>query len=136
MTTATANRPTARTNRRLRYVGLTAATALAPMVWGTTYAVTTKLLPPNHPLFAALLRSLPMGLLAVGVTGVLPRGDWWWKIAVLGGLNIGTFLPLLFIAAERLPGGVAATLAAAQPLAVAGLSVVLLRESLSGWRLS
>jgi probable blue pigment (indigoidine) exporter len=51
-------------------------------------------------------------------------------------LNIGLFLPLLFIAAQRLPGGVAATLAAAQPLVVAVLSVAVLRERLSGWRLA
>ncbi|MEU1792596.1 EamA family transporter, partial [Streptomyces sparsogenes] len=30
-------------------------TALAPLVWGTTYVVTTELLPPGHPLFAGLL---------------------------------------------------------------------------------
>jgi probable blue pigment (indigoidine) exporter len=54
---------------------------------------------------------------------------------VLGVLNIGVFFPLLFIAAERLPGGVAATLAAAQPLVVAVLAVPVLREGLSAWRL-
>lgn len=106
------------------------------MVWGTTYAVTTEMLPAGHPLFAALMRSLPLGLLAVFLTGVLPRGDWWWKAAVLGILNIGAFFPLLFIAAGRLPGGVAATLGAAQPLVVAGLAVAILGERLSGWRLS
>ncbi|GDY57777.1 hypothetical protein SVIO_084000 [Streptomyces violaceusniger] len=30
----------------------TALTALAPSVWGTTYVVTTELLPEGHPLFA------------------------------------------------------------------------------------
>lgn len=111
-------------------------TALAPMAWGTTYSVTTELLPPNHPLFAALMRSLPVGLFAVAITRTLPSGDWWWKAAVLGVLNIGAFFPLLFIAAERLPGGVAATLGSAQPLVVAGLAVAVLGESPSSWRLS
>uniref|UniRef100_A0AAU2JHP7 EamA family transporter n=1 Tax=Streptomyces sp. NBC_00049 TaxID=2903617 RepID=A0AAU2JHP7_9ACTN len=113
----------------------TALTALAPSVWGTTYIVTTQLLPPGHPLFAALLRALPAGLIALAVTRTLPRGAWWGKAAVLGVLNIGLLLPLLFVSAERLPGGVAATLAAAQPLVVAVLAVTLLHERLSARRL-
>ncbi|WP_267897480.1 EamA family transporter [Micromonospora deserti] len=110
-------------------------TALAPAVWGTTYVVTTELLPQGHPLFAGLLRALPAGLIALAITRTLPPGAWWGKAAVLGVLNIGLFLPLLFIAAERLPGGVAATLAAAQPLVVAVLAVTVLRDSPSVWRL-
>ncbi|MER6145020.1 EamA family transporter [Streptomyces sparsogenes] len=113
----------------------TALTALAPLVWGTTYVVTTELLPPGHPLFAGLLRALPAGLIALAVTRTLPRGAWWGKAAALGVLNIGLFLPLLFVAAERLPGGVAATLGAAQPLGVAVLAVIVLHERLSVWRL-
>ncbi|SEF19957.1 probable blue pigment (indigoidine) exporter [Amycolatopsis pretoriensis] len=112
-----------------------ALTAAAPAVWGTTYLVTTEFLPAGHPLFAGLLRALPAGLIALALTRTLPRGAWWGKAAVLGVLNIGLFLPLLFVAAQRLPGGVAATLGAAQPLVVAVLSVPLLRERLSGWRL-
>ncbi|MER7791458.1 EamA family transporter [Streptomyces sp. NPDC097640] len=113
----------------------TALTALAPAVWGTTYIVTTELLPPGHPLFAGLLRALPAGLIALAFTRTLPRGAWWGKAAALGVLNIGLFLPLLFIAAERLPGGVAATLSAAQPLIVAVLAVSVLHERLSARRL-
>lgn len=113
-----------------------ALTALAPMSWGTTYAVTTELLPPGHPLFGGLMRALPAGLLALAITRVLPRGDWWWKAAVLGALNIGALFPLLFLAAERLPGGVAATLSATQPLMVAALAVAVLRERPTAWRLS
>ncbi|NEW74885.1 EamA family transporter [Streptomyces rhizosphaericus] len=113
----------------------TALTALAPSVWGTTYVVTTELLPEGHPLFAGFLRALPAGLIALALTRTLPRGAWWGKAAALGVLNIGLFLPLLFIAAERLPGGVAATLAAAQPLVVAVLAVTVLHERLSPWRL-
>jgi probable blue pigment (indigoidine) exporter len=111
-----------------------ALTAFAPAVWGTTYIVTTELLPPGHPLFAGLLRALPAGIVAVALTRTPPRGAWWGRAAVLGGLNIGLLLPLLFIAAERLPGGVAATLAAAQPLVVAVLAVAILRERPSAWR--
>lgn len=114
---------------------LTLLTASAPAVWGTTYIVTTELLPPDHPLFAALMRALPAGLLALVLTRQLPRGSWWWKAAVLGTLNIGAFFPLLFIAAERLPGGVAATLGATQPIIVAFLALGVLAERLSYWRL-
>lgn len=110
---------------RLTFVLLT---ALAPIAWGTTYLVTTELLPPGHPLFAGLLRSLPAGLLAVVVTRRLPRGAWWWKAFALGALNIGAFFPLLFLAAERLPGGVAAAVAGAQPLIVLALGALVLQE--------
>ncbi|MFF3677973.1 EamA family transporter [Streptomyces sp. NPDC002120] len=114
----------------------TALTALAPLAWGTTYVVTTELLPQGHPLFAGLLRALPAGLIALALTRTLPRGTWWGKATVLGVLNIGLLFPLLFIAAERLPGGVAATVAAAQPLMVAVLAVTVLHESPSAWRLT
>jgi probable blue pigment (indigoidine) exporter len=103
-------------------------TALTPMVWGTTYAVTTEFLPPDRPLLAATLRALPAGLLLLALTRQLPRGDWWWRSAVLGALNIGVFFALLFACAYRLPGGMAAVLGAAQPLLVAGLTVLLLTE--------
>ncbi|MFJ4539352.1 EamA family transporter [Streptomyces tibetensis] len=115
-------------------VATVALTALAPVSWGTTYVVTTELLPPGHPLFAGMLRALPGGLLALAITRVLPRGEWWWKATILGALNIGALYPLLFVAAERLPGGVAATLGATQPLMVAGLAVVLLHDRPTAWR--
>lgn len=115
-------------------VATVALTALAPAAWGTTYAVTTELLPPGHPLFAGLMRALPAGLVGLALTRVLPRGDWWWKAAVLGVLNIGALFPLLFLAAERLPGGVAATLSATQPLLVAGLAITVLHDRPTAWR--
>lgn len=93
-------------------------TALAPISWGTTYAVATEFLPPNHPLLVASMRSLPIGILLTIGLRKLPKGDWWWRILVLGGLNIGVFQALLFVAAYRLPGGVAATAGAIQPLLV------------------
>ncbi|GHH31762.1 EamA family transporter [Lentzea cavernae] len=114
----------------------TALAAFAPVVWGSTYVVTTELLPVGHPLFAGLVRALPAGLVALALTRTLPRGSWWAKAAVLGVLNIGLFFPFLFIAAERLPGGVAATLGAAQPLVVALLAVGVLKENPSAWRLA
>ncbi|MCX5180968.1 EamA family transporter [Streptomyces virginiae] len=114
----------------------TLLTALAPLTWGTVYIVTTELLPPGHPLFAGLLRALPGGLIALALTRTPPRGAWWMRLAVLGTLNIGLLFPLLFVAAERLPGGVAATLTAAMPLMVTLLAVTVLGERLSARRLT
>lgn len=101
-------------------------TAIAPMTWGTTFIVTTHLLPPDEPFTAAWMRALPAGLLALLIGRRLPKGRWWWRALVLGTLNIGAFFPLLFIGAERLPGGVAAVLGAIGPLVVALLSRPLL----------
>ena len=113
----------------------TALTAIAPAVSGTTYIVTSEFLPADHPLFSGLVRALPAGLLAIALTRTLPKGRWWAKAAMLGVLNIGAFFPLLFLTAYHLPGGVAATLGATQPLVVAVLAVLLLGEALSWWRL-
>jgi probable blue pigment (indigoidine) exporter len=136
MTIATAPLPAPPPTTASGQAGLTALTAIAPAVWGTTYVVTTELLPAGHPMFAGLMRALPAGLLALLLVRTLPRGDWWWKIAVLGTLNIGIFFPFLFLAAERLPGGVAATLGATQPIIVAFLVVMILGERFSRWRVS
>jgi probable blue pigment (indigoidine) exporter len=109
-------------------------TALAPSVWGTTYLVTTEWLPPGRPLLAAVLRALPAGLLLLAITRQLPPGSWWWRAAILGALNMGGFFALLFVAAYRLPGGVASTITSMQPLLVALLASRLLGERLS-WRM-
>lgn len=93
-------------------------TALAPAIWGSTYLVTTELLPDGYPLTVAMLRALPAGLLFLLLVRRLPSGSWWPKIFVLGALNFSIFWWLLFVAAYRLPGGVAATVGAIQPLVV------------------
>ncbi|MFD8303538.1 EamA family transporter [Streptomyces sp. NPDC059690] len=103
-------------------------TALAPVSWGTTYAVTTQFLPADRPLFTALARALPAGLVLLAVGRVLPRGAWWWRSGVLGALNIGAFFPLLFLSAYRLPGGMAAVVGSVGPLFVVGLSALLLGQ--------
>lgn len=103
-------------------------TAVTPITWGTTYLVTSELLPPGRPLWSGVIRALPAGVLLLALTRHRPHGAWWWRSAVLGALNIGAFFPLLFYAAYHLPGGTAAVLGATQPLLVAGLTVLLLGE--------
>ncbi len=93
-------------------------TALAPISWGTTYAVATEFLPAGHPLLVASMRSLPIGILLTIGLRKFPKGIWWWRMLILGGLNISLFQALLFVAAYRLPGGVAATTVSIQPLLV------------------
>jgi len=101
-------------------------TAFAPLVWGSTYFVTTQALPPDRPLTAALLRCLPAGLLLLVFFRDWPGWRWLGRCALLSVLNIGLFQALLFIGAYRLPGGVAATLGAVQPLLVLMLAWPLL----------
>lgn len=97
-------------------------TALAPAIWGSTYIVTTELLPAGYPMTVSMLRALPAGLLLLVLVRQLPKGIWWPRSFLLGGLNFTIFWAMLFISAYRLPGGVAATVGAIQPLIVIGLS--------------
>lgn len=101
-------------------------TAIAPMVWGSTYIVTTESLAGFSPLSVAMLRALPAGLLLLLMVRQLPSGIWWLRVSILGALNISIFLSMLFVAAYRLPGGVAATVLSVQPLMVVFLAAVLL----------
>lgn len=105
-------------------------TMLTPLIWGSTYIVTTELLPPNQPFLAALLRVLPAGLILVACTRILPKGKDWVKIAVLGILNVGLMQVMIFVAAYRLPGGLAAILAAIQPIIVMILMSVVAKMQL------
>ncbi len=107
-------------------------TALAPAIWGSTYIVTTQLLPPDHPLWVSLLRALPAGLLLLLIVRQLPQGIWWGRVFILGALNFSIFWALLFVSAYRLPGGVAATVGAVQPLIVLGLERLFFKAPIRG----
>ncbi len=99
-----------------------ALTALAPMIWGSTYLVTTDLLPPDRPITAACLRTLPAGLALILLQRrKVPVGAWP-RLALYALLNIGLFQVLLFAAAYRLPGGIAAIVGALMPLLVMALA--------------
>ena len=93
-------------------------TALAPAIWGSTYLVTTETLPAGYPITLAALRALPAGLLLLAITRCLPPRAWMGRVFLLGSFNFALFWVLLFVAAYRLPGGVAATLGSLQAMIV------------------
>ncbi|MGW4807813.1 EamA family transporter [Kitasatospora sp. NPDC004272] len=95
-----------------------ALTALAPVAWGANYYVTHHYLPAGAPLWGAVLRALPAGLLLLAAARRLPRGAWWWRSAVLGALNTAAFFVLVYLASQWLPAGTAAMVMALSPLAL------------------
>jgi probable blue pigment (indigoidine) exporter len=99
--------------------------ALTPIIFGTTYLLTTEFLPPGRPLLAALMRSLPTGLVLIIGSPIPPR-RWMARFFILSVLYASGLFPLLFIAAYRLPGGVAAVINSLSPLLVVVISVPLL----------
>ncbi|PDT08101.1 EamA family transporter [Rhizobium sp. M1] len=105
-----------------RYLTDVLMTALAPAIWGSTYIVTTSFLPAGYPLTVAMLRALPAGLLLLLLVRKPPFGIWWGRAFILGALNFSFFWAMLFVSAYRLPGGLAATVGAVQPLIVIALS--------------
>ncbi|HEY5980732.1 MAG TPA: EamA family transporter [Microlunatus sp.] len=112
-----------RTTTRWAYVA-----AICPVIFGTTYLLTTQFLPPGRPLLAALMRSLPTGLVLLLATRSWPPRDWWGRFAILSVMYCSAFFPLHFIAAYRLPGGVASVINSVTPLIVVVLSVPLLQQ--------
>ena len=107
-------------------------TALAPAIWGSSYLVTTEFLPDGYPITIAMLRALPAGLLLLLIVRQLPNHHWWSRVFLLGAFNFSIFWALLFVAAYRLPGGVAATVGAIQPLVVIFLAHAILRSPIFG----
>jgi len=105
-------------------------TAIAPAIWGSTYIVTAEFLPNFSPPTVAMLRPLPAGLLPLLIVRQLPTGSRWLRIFILGALNFSIFWSMLFVSAYRLPGGVAATLGAVQPLIVVFIAAALLGSAI------
>lgn len=101
--------------------------ALAAAIWGTTYIFVSVVLPHN-PIFTAAVRALGGGLPLLLFYNEAPPRDWWGKVAVLGTLNCGVVFAFLFIAAERLPGGVAGTLQSLGPIITVLIAWPLLGE--------
>ncbi|MBL4276952.1 EamA family transporter [Vibrio fluvialis] len=120
---------------RIQQIKTIALTAIAPIVWGSTYIVTTEALPPESPLIASTIRSLPAGVLLVLISRAWPTGLWWLRMAVLGFLNIGLFFYCLFFAATYLPGGMASMVMSIQPVIVMIMSWYLLSANFSSQQL-
>lgn len=102
--------------------------ALGPILWGTTYSVFTETLPTTHPFFVGALRALPGGLILLALNPRFPPVQVMMRYAVLAFFNMGLFFALLFFAAARMPGGLAATLGAIQPLVVIALVAFISRS--------
>lgn len=103
-------------------------TAIAPIAWGSSYFVTRQFLPEDDPLWGAVLRALPAGLVLLLWARRLPRGSWWWRSLVLGTLNVGAFFVLIYIVSQRLPSGIASTVMATSAAALMLLAWPLLAE--------
>ncbi len=88
---------------------------LAPLLWGSTYAVVSLYLTDYSPFWVAVWRALPAGLLLLLLHPHMPPLPWG-KQFLLAFCNIAAFFALLFLAAFRLPGAVAGTLGATLPL--------------------
>lgn len=102
-------------------------TAIAPVAWGSTYVVTRAVL-PAEPLWGAVIRALPAGLVLLLLSRRRPQGAEWWRSAVLGVLNTGGFFALVYAVAQRLPSGIAATVMAASPLVMMAAARVVLGQ--------
>lgn len=94
-----------------------AAAALATVLWGFTYVVTTLMLPP-HPFLISAVRAMGGAIILLLIARQLPAPGWLGRLIILGTLNTCLFFSLLFVSALRLPGGVAAIFQALGPLFV------------------
>lgn len=87
---------------------------LAPLLWGSTYAVVSLYLTDYSPYWVAVWRALPAGILLLLLHPRRPPLTWSRQF-LLAFCNITAFFALLFVAAYRLPGAVAGTLGATLP---------------------
>lgn len=105
-----------------------AVTAIAPVAWGATYFVTRHFLPADAPLWGGALRALPAGLALLAIRPKRPQGSLWWKSLILGSLNVSAFFVLVYVAAQRLPTGIASTVMATSSFMIILFAWLLLSE--------
>lgn len=105
-------------------------TAIAPIAWGSNYYVMGAFLPADAPLWGAVLRALPAGLVLLLVARQLPRGAWWWRALVLGTINMSAFFALVYVASQLLPSSIASMIMAASPIVMMVFAVSMLGERL------
>ncbi|PPF42342.1 EamA family transporter [Pseudoclavibacter sp. AY1F1] len=105
-------------------------TAIAPIAWGSNYYVMGSFLPADAPLWGAVLRALPAGLVLLLVARKLPKGAWWWRALVLGTINMSAFFALVYVASQLLPSSIASMIMAASPIVMMVFAVSMLGERL------
>lgn len=94
----------------------TLATSLVPLLWGSTYLLAGGVLSTAGPLTIATIRTLPAGILLLAATRSWQPVMPWRRLLILSALNITGFQSMLFLAAKRLPGGIAALVGSLQPI--------------------
>lgn len=106
-------------------------TAIAPIIWGSTYYLTRNFLPPEYPLTGATLRALPAGLILLAITRTLPHRTWWIKTFIISTLTISGFFILIYISGSRLPSSIAAMVMALSPLVTMAIAHAILNEKIT-----
>ncbi|WP_068171818.1 DMT family transporter [Rothia sp. ND6WE1A] len=111
-------------------------TAIAPIIWGSTYYLTRNFLPPEYPLTAATIRALPAGLILLAITRKLPHGIWWIRTLIISTLTISGFFILVYISGSKLPSSIASMIMALSPIATITMAHLLLNEKITPRTLS
>lgn len=106
-------------------------TAIAPIIWGSTYYLTRNFLPPEYPLTGATLRALPAGLILLAIIQTLPDRTWWIKTFIISTLTISGFFILVYISGSRLPSSIASMVMALSPLATMAMAHTTLNEKVT-----
>lgn len=106
-------------------------TAIAPIIWGSTYYLTRNFLPPEYPLTAAAIRALPAGLILLAITRKLPHGIWWIRTLTISTLTISGFFILVYISGSKLPSSIASMIMALSPIATMAMAHLLLKEKIT-----
>ena len=106
-------------------------TAIAPIIWGSTYCLTRNFLPPEYPLTAATIRALPAGLILLAITRKLPRGIWWIRTLIISTLTISGFFILVYISGSKLPSSIASMIMALSLIATMAMAHLLLKEKIT-----
>lgn len=95
---------------------------LAPLLWGTTYAVVSSEFVGWSPFALSVWRALPAGLLLLLLKPTFPKLSELPALLLIGFLNIALFFGLLFAAAMQIPSTLVGVGMVALP--VVGLAIM------------
>ncbi|WP_283176299.1 EamA family transporter [Gemmobacter sp. 24YEA27] len=112
-------------------IGPKTGAAICTILWGFTYMLAGRWLPP-HPEMAGAVRAVGGAGFLFLLSRELPKAGWWGRMIVLGTLNVGFFFGLFFIGAMRLQGGVAAVFQALGPVLVLLMAWAILHRRPTG----